>query len=80
MKEVTKWDNNPRGMWVWDNDTSNKKRVKVVYICDVEKLLYPVVAISEGLTEGSRCLTVYKHCAEIEERKTTRRMTNQELS
>lgn len=72
MKEVTKWDNNPREMWVWDNDSALKKRVRVVYMCDFVKLAYPVVALSEGLTEGSMCLNVFKHCAEIEKPKTRR--------
>lgn len=79
MKEVTEWDNNPRMMWVWDNDSALKNRKKVVYICDFVELAYPVVALSEGLTEGSICLNVFKHCAEIEEPK-KRRMTNQEFS
>lgn len=79
MNEVTIWDNRPREMWVWDNDSAVKKRKKVVYLCDFVGLTYPVVALSEGLTEGSICLSVFKHCAEIEESK-TRRMTNQEFA
>ena len=79
MNEVTEWNNSPREMWVWDNDIALKKRKKVVYLCDVCKLTYPVVALSEGLTEDSICLSVFKHCAEIEETK-KRRMTNQELA
>lgn len=79
MKEVTEWDNNPRMMWVWDDATAHKKRVKVVYLCDVDEVRYPVVALSEGITEGSISVNVFKHCAEIEEPK-KRRMTNQELA
>ena len=26
MKEVTEWDNNPREMWVWDNNRNNAMR------------------------------------------------------
>lgn len=79
MKEVTKWDDRPREMWVWDNDLVLKKRKKVVYLCDVDEVKYPVVALSEGLTEGSICLSVFKHCAEFEEPK-KRRMSNQEFA
>lgn len=70
MKEVTKWNNNPREMWVWDNDSALKERRKVVYLCDTDELTYPVVALTEGLAEDSICLGVFKHCAEIEKPKT----------
>lgn len=83
MKEVTEWDNNPREMWVWDYDTKNKVKAKVVYLCDVTKVTYPVVTLFGSISEaGSMRVTVFKHCAEIEEieEPKTRRMTNQELS
>lgn len=81
MKEVTykDWQKNPtpRMMWVWDNDPALKKRKKVVYLCDVGKVRYPVVALSESLIEDLMCVNVFKHCAEIKKQK---RMTNKELS
>ena len=83
MKELAheEWIKNPtpREMWVWDEDATHKIKAEVVYCCDAVKVKYPVIAISEGITEGSQCVQVYKHCAEIEEPK-TRRMTKQELS
>lgn len=70
MKEITyeEWQKNPtpRIMWVWDEDMTYKIKAEVVYCCDVARVKYPIVALSEGITEGSQCVKVYKHCAEIE--------------
>lgn len=74
MKEVTKWDNNPREMWVWDGCVKDKKRRKVIYINEENKE-QPVIALTEA---GFDTLN-YAHCAEIEKSK-YRPMTNQELA
>ena len=74
MKEVTKWDNNPREMWVWDDCIKDKKRRKVIYINEENKE-QPVIALTEA---GFDTLN-YAHCAEIEKSK-YRPMTNQELA
>lgn len=75
MKEVTKWDNNPRMMWVWDNESSRKK-LKVIYILSEEEYVtcFRVIALAN---EDSCAIRRYAHCAEIEK---PRRMTNRELS
>ena len=78
MKEVTyeDWQKNPipRMMWVWDNDESEKKKRKVVYVLSgVKGKKYNVLTVADKET----CTTAYTHCAEIEE---PRRMTNKELS
>ena len=78
MKEVTyeDWQKNPipRMMWVWDNDESEKKKRKVVYVLSgVKGKKYNVLTVADKET----CTTAYTHCAEIEE---PRRMTNRELS
>ena len=78
MKEVTydDWQKNPipRVMWVWDNDESEKKKRKVVYVLSgVKGKKYNVLTVADKET----CTTAYTHCAEIEE---PRRMTNKELS
>lgn len=78
MKEVTyeDWQKNPipRMMWVWDNDESEKKKRKVVYILSgVKGKKYNVLTVADKET----CTTAYTHCAEIEKQ---RRMTNKELS
>ena len=73
MKEVKEWDNNPRMMWVWDNDPKDKKKMKVIYISKINDN-YPVTALSDD--ENA---LIYQHCAEIEEPK-KRRMTCKELN
>ncbi len=78
MREVTyaDWQKNPipRMMWVWDNDESEKKKRKVVYVLSgVKGKKYNVLTVADKET----CTTAYTHCAEIEE---PRRMTNRELS
>lgn len=78
MKEVTydDWQKNPtpRMMWVWDNDESEKKKRKVVYVLSgVKGKKYNVLTVADKET----CTTAYTHCAEIEKQ---RRMTNRELS
>lgn len=69
MKEVLDWDNNPREMWVWDDDVEDKKRMKVVCIY-MGNVIYPVIALT---TDGQS--RTYKHCAEV-----GKIMTYQELS
>ena len=78
MKEVTyeDWQKNPipRMMWVWDNDESEKKKRKVVYVLSgVKGKKYNVLTVADKET----CTAAYTHCAEIEKQ---RRMTNKELS
>ena len=78
MKEVAyeDWQKNPipRMMWVWDNDESEKKKRKVVYVLSgVKGKKYNVLTVVDKET----CTTAYTHCAEIEKQ---RRMTNKELS
>lgn len=74
MKEVTKWNNNPRMMWAWNNIIGQKEKVKVIYIMEGD-VSSPVIALNK-----TQCYPVlYSHCAEIEEPK-KRRMTNQELA
>lgn len=74
MKEVTEWDNNPREMWVWNENESEKKLAKVVYF--LKNSARPVVAeISKS--ERDLCVETFLHCAEPEKQ---RYMTNQELS
>lgn len=78
MKEVTyeDWQKNPipRMMWVWDNDESEKKKRKVVYVLSgVKGKKYNVLTVADKET----CTTAYVHCAEIEKQQ---RMTNKELS
>ena len=78
MKEVTyeDWQQNPtpRMMWVWDNDESEKKKCKVIYVLSgVKGKKYNVLTVADKET----CTTAYTHCAEIKE---PRRMTNKELS
>ena len=76
MKELTheEWMKNPtpRVMWVWDNDESNRKKMRVIYISEYD-VKYPVTVLCDN-GEGTH---VYMYCAEIEK---TRRMTNKELS
>lgn len=36
MKELTKWDNNPRMLHVWDEDFSMNVIRKVIYVAEVE--------------------------------------------
>ena len=78
MKEVTyeDWQKNPtpRMMWVWDNDESEKKKRKVVYVLSGAKgKKYNVLTVADKET----CITAYTHCAEIAK---IRRMTYKELS
>lgn len=76
MKELTyeDWQKNPtpRMMWVWDDDVSSKRKLKVVYFTG--RNYYPVITVSKY-----GCVDIHKHCAEIEGPK-YRRMTNRELS
>ncbi|MBD5398490.1 hypothetical protein HDR60_03215 [bacterium] len=77
MKEIIEWDNNPRLMWVWDNEYKSKIKAKVIYIqdCDVS---FKVVAINDN--DGSDgCVYQYKHCAEIEAGE-YKRMTYHQLA
>ena len=78
MKEVTyeDWQKNPtpRMMWVWDNDETERKKHKVIYVLSgVKGKKYNVLTVADKET----CTTAYTHCAEIEKQ---RRMTNKELS
>ena len=80
MKEVTyeDWQKNPipRLMWVWDNDESEKKKRKVVYVLSgVKGKKYNVLTVADKEIST----VAYIHCAEIEIEK-QRRMTNKELS
>lgn len=66
IKEVTEWDNNPREMWVWDDDITHKTKAKVVYIYDNDKAVYHVIAIAIAeCTTDTLIVNMYKHCAEI---------------
>lgn len=71
MKEVIKWDNNPREMWVWDEDEEYRVKHKVVYIMtpgEVERFkasytkhnIFPVIALDKDY-----CDVRYMHCAEL---------------
>lgn len=78
MKEVTydDWQKNPtpRMMWVWDNEETERKKRKVIYVLSGVKVKkYNVLTV----TDKETCTTAYTHCAEIEKQ---RRMTNKELS
>lgn len=69
-KKVTavEWDNRLRIMKVWNDDYSEARERRVVYIVPKEEnVTYPVVSISPNITEGH--IICYKHCAEIEETK-----------
>lgn len=79
MKEVTKWDNNPREMWVWDYAVEHKIKAEVVYLGDASSIVFPVITLGKSEITDAQCFKVFKHCAEIEEPK-TRRMTHKELS
>ena len=78
MKEVTyeDWQKNPipRLMWVWDDNESEKKKRKVVYVLSgVKGKKYNVLTVADKEIST----VAYTHCAEIEKQ---RRMTNKELS
>lgn len=73
MKEVTEWNGKPRMMWVWNDNTDEKQKEKVIYICSGNYLKYNVMTVIENDDYET-----FQHCAEIEEPK-KRRMTNQEL-
>ncbi len=78
MKEVTyeEWQKNstPRMMWVWDNEETEKKKRKVIYILSgVKGKKYNVLTVADKEIST----IAYAHCAEIEKQ---RRMTNKELS
>lgn len=78
MKEVTEWDNNPREMWVWDDNVHNRKKVFVVNILQDKMTLEHIVKAVVYNPDANRMLIFnYKHCAEIKERRC---MTNKELS
>lgn len=71
VKEVTskEWDNRPRLMKVWDEDYTDNKKVRVVYIIpEEEKVSYPVVACISHQIYGGHIIC-YKHCAELEPAK-----------
>lgn len=75
MKEITIWDNNPRVMWVWD-DNSEKVKRKVLFIVPGHLYaMYPVIAEAEGC----RSVQLYSHCAEIEDGR-EKLMTNSQLA
>lgn len=68
-KEVTasEWDNRPRLMKVWDDDYSEAKERKVIYIASKEdNLSYPVVVLNPA---GDIYVGCFKHCAEIDATK-----------
>lgn len=76
MKELTheEWMENPtpRVMWVWDDDETCRRKLKVIYFSSLD-IIYPIIALADNdITVGR-----YKHCAEIPKQ---RRMTNKELS
>lgn len=72
MKEVTKWNNHPRYMWVWDEDINVRKKLFVVGIED-DNVQFPVIVFEAGANELLR----YAHCAEL---GVFRRMTHRQLS
>lgn len=74
MKEVTEWDNNPREMFVWDDDISEARRMFVVYIRPITDNSKRPVLVCLNSMEG---VPIFKHCAELTQR---RLMTNKELS
>lgn len=82
MKEVTEWDNNPREMWVWNDDEKKREKCKVIYILNDEEQkvfkkslpdhdVFPVLALDND-NWSIKC----RHCAELK----PRRMTNGELA
>ena len=79
MKEVTyeEWIENPtpRLMWVWDNDETCMKKMKVLFVFSnkCEGIKYPVIVLSNNGKEVYR----YKHCAETAKK---RKITNKELA
>ena len=79
MKEVTceDWQKNPtpRMMWVWDNDAKNKEKRKVVYVLNND-YTYRVLSSVDDDSNHETFYGTFKHCAEIEKR----RMTKKELS
>lgn len=66
MREVTEWDNNPRMMWVWDDDEKQRLKEFVIYIKD-----------GKVITCNANDILTHEHCAEIEP---PRLMTNKELA
>lgn len=75
MKEVTEWDNNPREMWVWDDDEKEREKHKVIYILNDEEQqvfkksypdrnVFPVFAL-----DNDNWSVKYRHCAEAENGK-----------
>lgn len=79
MKELTieNWVKNPtpREMWVWDDSAEHKRKEKVVYIKNSNSVNYPVIVVND-YTNG---VDAYAHCAEIEEEKSKRPCTGEEL-
>lgn len=64
--KVTEWDNNPREMWVWDNDSDDKiAKRKVVYICSYDRCCYPVATVPDGTVPDDSEITCYRFCKEI---------------
>lgn len=74
MKEVTEWDNNPREMWVWDDNVDDARKMFVVYIRPKTDNVERPVLVCLNSIDG---IPIFKHCAEIESK---RRMTNKELA
>lgn len=74
MKEVKEWDNNPREMFVWDDNPKLWKKKLVVYIKPGKKSPVLTLEDDEDYCRGE----FFKHAAEIEEN--SRLMTKQELS
>lgn len=60
MKEITKWNGNPRMMWVW-NDFYTRTKQKVIYIAESEKEDFKVCSLDKN---GDVYFNL--HCAEIE--------------
>ena len=60
MKEITKWNGNPRMMWVWD-DFYMRTKQKVIYIAESEKEVFKVCSVNEN---GD--VYFHLHCAEID--------------
>lgn len=78
MKEVTEWDNNPREMWVWDDNVDDARKMFVVYIRPkTDNVERPVLVCLNSM--GG--IPIFKHCAEIgSESQKKRLMTNKELA
>lgn len=80
MREVTEWDNNPRMMWVWDDDEKQRIKEFVVFVDtnpDIEDGYSGVCVIKKQPCHEAYTSRWFIHCAEIEP---PRLMTNKELA